>query len=636
MTEELSFEEFLARLDTKNGQATPAPNQSTEPAPVTPEPIQSTEAAPVNLEQPMHEPMEVDPEAAQVEEQIRTKFGDKYLEAAKKAAEKIAKPESGGDDEAANKAGSSAMGRFQFTNSTWDSVVKEAGLPYTREDRTDPRKAGIVMMYFTAKNGKVIEDKLGRPAKGPGELYVAHFLGESGGPALIKAAEANPEGSATRNRPREVLEQNAPYFYKDAGKSATRVVDGKTVTYWPEAATPRTNKELYDFLVNRGGGISETPTEQGAARWHPPMALPEEVATAEQEDGVSVGIDGTPQEGVNTEELKQEVEELKKPTAIAEKLKEIEELRLDMTEPQRTNFDAAVQKLNAEYREEIKSLNRQEAFMALGLAVAQLVAVAYAAKRGADLTGVQLMTNFPSMKEQREQAGLDFRSGLGDLRSQQDREDRLIREQRGEAMDEFKFRRGLKQDELEELRRQEREKVRQEFEAQQKEEQRKWQESQKGEERRWREAQSRSDRAFRALQGQLDRDLRRELAASKSTGADKKANHLQEAQRLATEFELAEDDKAKEKIWSTMRKHMIAGGMDSTLVDQATVKVEEGWLWDTTEKTAPKKAAVAAPATSEAATSISPLEAQIKQQHPDWDADKVRRAAEFLRAKQQK
>lgn len=90
----------------------------------------------------------------------------------------IRSAESGGDDLAKN-PNSSATGRYQFTEGTWNGLMQsnpELGL--TAEGRTDPRQQEAAVRALTAGNARQLSR--GGVKVNPGSLYAAHFLGAGG------------------------------------------------------------------------------------------------------------------------------------------------------------------------------------------------------------------------------------------------------------------------------------------------------------------------------------------------------------------------------------------------------------------------------------------------------------------------
>lgn len=133
---------------------------------------------------------------------------------------------------------SSAVGLFQFLESTWLEVMKsegprlgyqsyadaieERGGEYTIRDSTlraevlklreDPQIAADLAAAFTKNNGAYLAEKFGRMPS-PGELYIAHFLGARGASAFFAAGLKDPDQIASTLFPRQAR-ANPSIFYK--------------------------------------------------------------------------------------------------------------------------------------------------------------------------------------------------------------------------------------------------------------------------------------------------------------------------------------------------------------------------------------------------------------------------------------
>lgn len=101
--------------------------------------------------------------------------------------------ESGGNDTAAN-PNSSALGRYQFLEGTWNDLMgRHPELGLTADGRTDPGQQERAMKAFTMENARQLSGS-GIPVT-PGALYAAHFLG-AGGAAKVLGADPNSPVSA--------------------------------------------------------------------------------------------------------------------------------------------------------------------------------------------------------------------------------------------------------------------------------------------------------------------------------------------------------------------------------------------------------------------------------------------------------
>jgi hypothetical protein len=144
---------------------------------------------------------------------------------------------------------SSAVGLFQFLESTWLQVMKEQGPrlgyqnyadaitetadgDYVVKDpglkaeilklREDPQIAADMAAAFTKSNGDYLSQRFGRMPS-PGELYIAHFLGAKGAEKLFTAGLANPDQVAADLFPKQA-KANPAIFYADGQARTIRQV----------------------------------------------------------------------------------------------------------------------------------------------------------------------------------------------------------------------------------------------------------------------------------------------------------------------------------------------------------------------------------------------------------------------------
>ncbi|NGP17856.1 transglycosylase SLT domain-containing protein [Devosia aurantiaca] len=141
---------------------------------------------------------------------------------------------------------SSAVGLFQFLESTWlqvmkqdgprlgygnyadrievtssgDYVVRDAGVKaQILKLREDPQIAADLAAAFTRENGEYLRNSFGRMPS-PGELYIAHFLGAQGAEKMFRAGLQNPDQVAVNLFPRQA-EANRSIFYDQSGHART-------------------------------------------------------------------------------------------------------------------------------------------------------------------------------------------------------------------------------------------------------------------------------------------------------------------------------------------------------------------------------------------------------------------------------
>lgn len=171
-------------------------------------------------------------------------------------------------DAEARAATSTAVGLFQFVESTWLEVIKEHGEalgygelarqihrdaeggyqvpdPVQRARilglREDPRMSADLAAAFTRANGAYLSARFGRMPS-PGELYIAHFLGARGAERFFEIGLRTPDAVAAEHFPRQAR-ANRPIFY-----------DGDRA---------RTIREVYRVLV-AGHRSTNGPTQSAA------------------------------------------------------------------------------------------------------------------------------------------------------------------------------------------------------------------------------------------------------------------------------------------------------------------------------------------------------------------------------------
>lgn len=98
--------------------------------------------------------------------------------------------ESGGNDTARNPA-SSATGRYQFTEGTWnDLAARYPDLGLTPDGRTDPAQQERAIRAFTRDNAQALMERRIPPTGG--NLYAAHFLGAGAAPGVLSGEDNSP------------------------------------------------------------------------------------------------------------------------------------------------------------------------------------------------------------------------------------------------------------------------------------------------------------------------------------------------------------------------------------------------------------------------------------------------------------
>ena len=113
--------------------------------------------------------------------------------------------------------GSSAKGPFQFTDATWGQMEKNLGKTLKRDDWGDNitamKELSRVNINKLNKDGIPVNEK---------NLYMLHFLGDSGGVDYLKKMQDNPNELASKYVSPEALKKNENIFVdKKTGKHRT-------------------------------------------------------------------------------------------------------------------------------------------------------------------------------------------------------------------------------------------------------------------------------------------------------------------------------------------------------------------------------------------------------------------------------
>ncbi|WP_411904166.1 lysozyme family protein [Methylorubrum thiocyanatum] len=146
--------------------------------------------------------------------------------------------ESGGNDLARNPS-STATGRYQFTEGTWNGLARKyPNLGLTPNGRTDPAQQERAMQAFTRDNAQALT-AAGIPIN-PQTLYGAHFLGAPGATRFIRGAANNPDAPASQFADERSVRANRSVFFNRDG-------------------SPKTAGEVFAWMGRgRGGGSAPT------------------------------------------------------------------------------------------------------------------------------------------------------------------------------------------------------------------------------------------------------------------------------------------------------------------------------------------------------------------------------------------
>lgn len=186
---------------------------------------------------------------------------------------------------------SSARGLFQFIESTWLSLLRDAGEalgygdyadriatdsrgravvkdPSARAEilglRDDPELSALMAGELARRNGASIESALGRKAQ-QGELYLAHFLGARGAVDLITLAQSDPEASAAEAFP-TAARANRPIFYaKDGNPRSAEEVYRRLTAVPANSAAPAASSQAAETVAAQAEDPSEPLAPQAFA-----------------------------------------------------------------------------------------------------------------------------------------------------------------------------------------------------------------------------------------------------------------------------------------------------------------------------------------------------------------------------------
>ncbi len=168
--------------------------------------------------------------------------------------------ESGGDDAARNPS-STATGRYQFTEPTWNGLMEQypdAGL--TVDGRTDAGQQERAIRLFTAENERQLAEA--GVATTNSNLYAAHFLGAAGAVKVLSA----PDGAAMEGLVDGAVIAANPFLAGMTVKDFRDWTEGKTgrdpaMPDYFERLTPEQQQTIFDM---RNAEIQKAATEANA------------------------------------------------------------------------------------------------------------------------------------------------------------------------------------------------------------------------------------------------------------------------------------------------------------------------------------------------------------------------------------
>ena len=159
--------------------------------------------------------------------------------------QRLAQVESSNDTTATSPIG--AAGLYQFTETTWNDLMKRTDLDYSLEDRYDPIKSRAAVEKFTDRNKAYLTRKLGR-VPNQSELYLAHFAGLGGSSKLLTKLEENPNANVNEIIGEGSIKANPTIFLNKDGsyKKVKDIYDWSAKKFGDspyQAATPSEVKE---------------------------------------------------------------------------------------------------------------------------------------------------------------------------------------------------------------------------------------------------------------------------------------------------------------------------------------------------------------------------------------------------------
>jgi hypothetical protein len=171
---------------------------------------------------------------------------------------------------------SSAMGLFQFIDSTWLNTVSRHGArhgltPASRDEalnlRRDPLAASLMAASHMADNARHLQAQLGRPADTV-DLYLAHFLGAGGAVRFLERLSAAPDSAASELLP-DAARANRSIFFAGGSPRSLREVHDLFARRLGAAGPPDAavlGGALRSAAVNDGAAGSDGAAGDGGAR----------------------------------------------------------------------------------------------------------------------------------------------------------------------------------------------------------------------------------------------------------------------------------------------------------------------------------------------------------------------------------
>ena len=215
-------------------------------------------------------------------------------------------------DPGARASTSSAVGLYQFTNSTWLQTLDRHGAAHGLEWadaaiaggrvqnpamrgqimdlRYDPDTSALMAAELANDNRAALTATLGREPD-PSELYLAHFLGADGASRFLTALAADPGQSAAAIMPQAAAANHGIFFAGTTPRSVGAVMEmmrGKVVGAMEGSFVPSTSGEGIE-----GWGLSTGSSAPWEERPHPNPSPEEEGPSAPQRPSMSETLRAT-------------------------------------------------------------------------------------------------------------------------------------------------------------------------------------------------------------------------------------------------------------------------------------------------------------------------------------------------------
>jgi hypothetical protein len=165
---------------------------------------------------------------------------------------------------------SSAKGIYQFTNSTWSSVVQQNGNQYnvSSDQILDPSSNALMGGAFYNTNVGILQNA-GISNPSVGQVYMAHMLGSSGGPSFIQAYQNNPNAPLSSVLSQTQINNNPRWFsgqatVGDAYNNINGTMNTKASLYGAQAGLPAPC-DRSGSASGTGSGTAGLPANANAA-----------------------------------------------------------------------------------------------------------------------------------------------------------------------------------------------------------------------------------------------------------------------------------------------------------------------------------------------------------------------------------